>query len=192
MQETWETWVWSLGQEDPLEEEMTTHSSILAWRIPWTEESGRLQSTGSQKVRHNWSDLAHYCLYSLYCASDLCSLFSTCCKFVPLNTHSYLPHPHPLVTVIYSVFHFDFLDSITWLYLSDSPQRACVCAKLLQSCPTLCDPMDCSQPGSSLHEILQAREQEGVAIFSSRGSSWPSDWAHVSYTSCIGRQVLYH
>ena len=41
-----ETWVWSLGQEDPLVEEMATHSSILAWRIPWTEKSGRLQSMG--------------------------------------------------------------------------------------------------------------------------------------------------
>ena len=48
-----ETWVRSLGQEDPLEKEMTTHSSILAWRIPWTEESGGLQSTGSQRVRHD-------------------------------------------------------------------------------------------------------------------------------------------
>ena len=48
-----ETWVQSLGQEDPLEEEMATHSSILAWRIPWTEEPGGLQSMESQKVRHN-------------------------------------------------------------------------------------------------------------------------------------------
>ena len=48
-----ETWVQSLGQEDPLEKEMVTHSSILAWRIPWTEEPDRLQSTGSQRVRHD-------------------------------------------------------------------------------------------------------------------------------------------
>ena len=46
-------WVQSLGQEDPQEEEMTAHSSILAWRIPWTEESSRLQSKGLQRVRHN-------------------------------------------------------------------------------------------------------------------------------------------
>ena len=50
-----ETWVWSLGREDPLEKGMATHSSILAWRIPWTEESGRLQSMGSQRVRHDWA-----------------------------------------------------------------------------------------------------------------------------------------
>ena len=49
MQETQETWVPSLGQEDPLEEEMATHSRILAWEIPWTEESGELQSMRSQK-----------------------------------------------------------------------------------------------------------------------------------------------
>ena len=45
-----ETWVRSLGREDPLEKEMATHSSILTWRIPWTEEPGRLQSMGSQRV----------------------------------------------------------------------------------------------------------------------------------------------
>ena len=49
----WETWVQSLGQEDPLEKGMATHSSILAWRILWTEEPGRLQSRGSQGVGHN-------------------------------------------------------------------------------------------------------------------------------------------
>ena len=49
----WETWVRSLGQEDPLEKEMATHSSTLAWKIPWTEERSRLQSMGSQRVGHN-------------------------------------------------------------------------------------------------------------------------------------------
>ena len=48
-----EIWVWSLGWEDPLEEGMATHSHILAWRIPWTEEPGRLQPMGSQRVGHN-------------------------------------------------------------------------------------------------------------------------------------------
>ena len=50
---TQETQVRSLGWEDPLEKEMATHSSILAWRIPWTEESGGMQSTGSQRVGHD-------------------------------------------------------------------------------------------------------------------------------------------
>ena len=50
-----ETRFQSLGRENPLEEEMATHSSILAWKIPWTEEPGRLQSTGSQRVGHKWA-----------------------------------------------------------------------------------------------------------------------------------------
>ena len=49
----WETWVRSLGQEDPLQKEMATHSSTLAWEIPWMDEPGRLQSMGSQRVGHN-------------------------------------------------------------------------------------------------------------------------------------------
>ena len=53
MQELQEMQVQSLGQKDPLEEGMATHSSLLAWRIPWTEEPGRLQSIRSQKVRHD-------------------------------------------------------------------------------------------------------------------------------------------
>ena len=48
-----ETWVQFLGREDPLEKEMATHSSIFAWKIPWTEEPGRLQSVGSQRVGHD-------------------------------------------------------------------------------------------------------------------------------------------
>ena len=53
MQEMLETIVRSLDREDPLEEEMATHSSILTWRIPWTEEPGQLQSMGLQRVRHD-------------------------------------------------------------------------------------------------------------------------------------------
>ena len=51
-----ETQVQSLGLEEPLEKGMATHSSILAWRIPWAEEPGGTQSMGSQRVRHDWSD----------------------------------------------------------------------------------------------------------------------------------------
>ena len=51
----WETWIWSWGQEDALEKGMDTHSSILAWRIPWTEETGRLQSMGLLRVGHTWA-----------------------------------------------------------------------------------------------------------------------------------------
>ena len=65
-------------------------------------------------------------------------------------------------------------------------------ANSLQSSRILCNPRDCSPPGSSVLGILQARILEWVAISSSRGSSRPRDWTHVSYISCIGRWALYH
>ena len=74
-----ETWIRSLGQEDPLEEEMTTHSSILAWRIPWTGGPGRLLSVGLQRVGHNWVTDTYILLYhflmeekeiSILCAAE--------------------------------------------------------------------------------------------------------------------------
>ena len=67
-----------------------------------------------------------------------------------------------------------------------------MCAKSLQSCPTLCDPMDCSLPSSSIHRVLQARILEWVTVPCSRGSSRPRDGTRVSYVSCIGRWLLYH
>ena len=83
----WETWVQSLGQEDPLEKEMAPHSSTLAWKIPWTEEPGGLQSRGSQRVGNDYTTNAHvhktsavkallfvflmYCVI-LYCLKSKC------------------------------------------------------------------------------------------------------------------------
>ena len=86
------------------------------------------------------------------------------------------------VNIMANFYHWD----------NKSGSKLCTHAKLLQSCPTFCDPMDCSPPHSSVHEILQARMLEWVTIPSSRGSSQPRDQIHVSYVSCIGRQVLYH
>ena len=63
-------WVPSLGQEDPLEEEVAPHSSILAWEVPWTEEPGVLQSTGLQSVRHDGAT-EHTCMGSVKCSSSL-------------------------------------------------------------------------------------------------------------------------
>ena len=67
-----------------------------------------------------------------------------------------------------------------------------MCVLSPQLCLTLCDPMDCSAPGSSVHGILQARTLEWVAISFSRGSSQPRDQTHVFCVSCIGRWILYH
>ena len=66
----------------------------------------------------------------------------------------------------------------------------CACAKSLQLCPTLCDPVDCSPPGSSVHGIFPARLQEWVAISSSRESSQPRDQARF-HVSCTGKRILY-
>ena len=68
-----------------------------------------------------------------------------------------------------------------------SPQGWCA-----QSCPTLCNPMDCRPPGSSVHGIFQAIILEWVAISYSRGSSQPRDWTYVSSISCLSRRILYH
>ena len=76
------------------------------------------------------------------------------------------------------------------------PVLVVVCGVLvIQPCPTLCNPMDCSLPGSSIHGILQARILKLVAMPSARGSSNPGDWTHASYIfyiSCIGGHILYH
>ena len=75
MQETKEMQVQALGGEDPLEEDMATHSSILAWRIPWTEEPGGLQSMDSPRVGHDWSDLARMVPYDLVITTWLWPLY---------------------------------------------------------------------------------------------------------------------
>ena len=61
-----ETQVRALGQEDPLEKEMATHSSTLAWKIPWMEEPGRLQSMESQRVGHDWATSLSFSLFTFY------------------------------------------------------------------------------------------------------------------------------
>ena len=63
-------------------------------------------------------------------------------------------------------------------------EKRYVCAQSLQSCPTLCHPMDCSLPGSSVHGILQASILEWIAMSFSRASSWPRDWTRISWVSC--------
>ena len=71
-------------------------------------------------------------------------------------------------------------------------RNVCYMLSSLQLCLTLCDTMNCSLPGLSVHGILQARTLEWVATPFSRGHSHPKDQTQISYVSCIGRQVLYH
>ena len=74
-----EIWVHPLGWEDPLEKEMASHSSTLAWKIPWTEEPGRLQSKGSQRVRHDWT-ISLYTQIQIPFFFPLLSLFEWYCN----------------------------------------------------------------------------------------------------------------
>ena len=85
-----------------------------------------------------------------------------------------------------------FFTSSFALHSSPRSPPACMQAKSLQSCPTLCDPMDCSPPGSSVYGILQARILEWVVMPSSKESSQSRGGIHFSYISCIGRWVIYH
>ena len=71
-------------------------------------------------------------------------------------------------------------------------RAACKQAKLYQSCPTLCNPVNCSSPGSSVRGILQAKILEWVSMPPSRGSSWTRGQTHITYISYIGRGILYH
>ena len=85
------------------------------------------------------------------------------------------------------------LDSLTLIpHIQPWILALCRPAESLQPCPTLYSPVDCSPPGSHVHEILQTRILEWVAMPSSRASSWPGDWTHISHVSSIGRRVLYH
>ena len=78
-----EMWVQSVGQADPLEEGMATHSSTLAWRIPWTEEPGGLQSVGSQRVRHDWATKQQQ--QTLSCTGSVLGGFGSILKYEEKN-----------------------------------------------------------------------------------------------------------
>ena len=99
----------------------------------------------------------------------------TPCRFFPLSQNCCLQQK--------DVVQNHFWGSCIFVYVR---------AKSLQSYSTLCDPVDCSLPGPSVHEILQARILEWVATPSSTGSSSPTDQTCNCYVSCIGKRVLYH
>ena len=108
---------------------------------------------------------------------------------VPHSHHSPLLRPRSYSVLTWSSFWLCCL-CLNLLFLWGV--CGCVHTKLLQSCPTLCNPMDCCLPGSSVFGILQAKILEWIAIPSSRGSSIPRDWTCVSFLSCLSRKVLYH
>ena len=127
------TQVRCLGQEDPLEKEMSTHSSILAWKIPWMEELGGLLSAAAKPLQS--------CL--------------TLCNPIDGSPPG-LPIPGILQARILERVAISFSNAWKWKVKSES--------EVVQLCLTLCNPMDCSLPGSSVHGIFQARVLEWGAI----------------------------
>ena len=120
-----EVQVQSLGWEDPLEEDMATHSSILAWRIPWTEEPGGLQSIGSWRVEHDWNDLVHTHLK----LCDQTSTFVGSCRKQRSfrKTSGLLTMPKPL-TVWTTKNSGKFVKR--WEYLTTSPASWEICMQV--------------------------------------------------------------
>ena len=132
----WETWVRSLGWEDPLEKEMATHSSILAWRIPWMEEPGGLQFMGLQRVGHNWvTSLTHSLTHSLnpfwvnfcegyrVCVYFFCPFFSFFLHVMPDFITWFVEK-----TLFSHLVYFCFFVTISWLYLCGSVSNSLFCS----------------------------------------------------------------
>ena len=92
--------------EDPLDESMWIHSSILSWRIPWTEEPGALQSAGPQRVRHSWSDWAHTHTCICYYIFLLCIMFLPFCIFLGILEGLYFCSSGYLDIIIYNALIF--------------------------------------------------------------------------------------
>ena len=151
-----ETRVQSLGWEDPLEKEMAIHSSTHAWKIPWTEEPGRLQSMGLQRVGHDWAT-------SLCHTSDNYTLFISWARGTSFQSLLLLLD----LLSLPSCYVMCFIIFVIILWESE--------VKVAQSCLTLCNCVDCT-----LHGILQARILEWVAVPFSRGSSQPKCCTQIS------------
>ena len=145
---------------------MVTHSSTLAWRIPWTEELGGLQSTGSQRVRHDW--------------------------VTSLSLHFHYVNSQNLGTTWVLLYPSCFINYCFFLLCV----CVCVCAhSVTQSCPTLCDFVNCSPPGSSVWKFQGKDTGVGChfllqGIFLTQGSN--SRLLHLLHWQWIDTLPLHH
>ena len=180
-----ETGVQSLGQEDPLEKEMATHSSIHAWKIPWPKEPGGLYRPQGRKELDRLSDLTYWWIRirGLWKLPDGWDWLRGKLSLVLMG--------RALLSKFLIQFSVDGQGCVPSLLLGLRSNYGGVNkgnedkSEVAQSGPTLWDPMDCSLPCSSIQGIFQARVLEWVAISFSRGSSWPRNQTRVSCT--IGR-----
>ena len=164
---------------------MATHSSILAWIMPWTEEPGGLQSIGLQRVRHDWNDWVRT---HDHCKPMAVAHSHILCAGKPCRVQRYF-------TVIWRIYWYCIEVGNTWIYtfvvqpsLIQLKAYTWVHTQSLQACPTLCDPKNCCPPGSSVHGILQARILGWISMPSSKGS-W-RDRNHIFYISCTAAYSL--
>ena len=129
-----------------------------------------------------------------------CSAYCQYCLFPFLWLYKETLSLPSVVSLTFDFFRLCF-HKRTWKYLniiwswlilwnSETPFKSPLCVLVPQSCPTLCNSMDCSPQGSFVHGIIQPRLLQEVAISYFRGSAWPTNWTHVSCVSC--RQILYH
>ena len=142
---------------------MAAHSSILAWRIPWTGESGGLQSMGWQRVRHDWSYWA--------CIPVSCNYFDE--SWVVTSQKLFKS-----ILILPIFLNNSLVKHVTLVWLLHYSLWKQVKVKVIQSYPILCDLMD-----YTCHGILQARILEKVAFPFSRGSSQPRGWTQASHTA---------
>ena len=189
-----ESWVLSLDGEYPLEEGMATHSSILAWKIPWTEGPGGLQSMGLQRVGYSWNDWACMHAHSYELPDPWTGNFGqrTSLTSAWLKLSQNYATSKTMSVQSLSISSLSQVGE-TWIAIwrlslpPQVPSPSQVKVLVTQLCLTLCDPMDYSSMGSSVHGILQARILEWAAIPFSRGSSpsWNRTWV-----SCIAGRFL--
>ena len=156
MWEMEETWVWLLGPEDPLEEGMATRSSILAWRIPWTEEPGRLQSIGSQRVKHDWVS-EHACTHLGWeCAGHpllQSPNLSPAWELLPSRCagRMRLFHSPSLGDCCFSCEPWWAAHIFFFFYFFATYHHSVQFSSVAQLCLTLCNPLDCSTTDFPVH-----------------------------------------
>ena len=199
-----ETWVWSLGGENPLEKGMATHSNILAWRIPWTKEPGGLQATGLQRIGHDWANKQSTSSNKLDCKEGW-ALRNWCFKIVVLEK----PLESPFVLQAYSVqFSCLVMSNSLWPHESQHSRPPCPSPTprvYPNSCPSSqwCHSAISSSvvPFSSCPQSLPASESFPVSqLFTSGGQSIGvlapasflpmniQDWSPLEWTGWISLQ----
>ena len=187
-----ETWVRFLGQEDPLKKGMTTHSTISAWEIPWTEEPdgpqrGCKESDMTERLTLSRDNL---CLFKQMCTSILIPPFAQIAAYCDLNLAA-LPicigaHSISICKVVPHPVHVSV--SVGWILRSQTSGIDLV-VLIVQSCLILCNPTDCSLPGSYVHGDSPGKNT-GVGCHALLQGVFPTQGSNPGLPCC--RQILYH